>query len=134
MKSSVRVVIAATGFGLMALLGGCAMSDEGIGGAFVAPNKFTLYTCPELARRQNEIATRQAELEGLMAKAKQGAGGAVASAMAYETDYLAARGEMKILRDEAAAKHCTLPPPQVTVPAPPTAGTTAPAGSAATKR
>ncbi len=134
MKSFARVLIAATGFGLMAMLGGCAMSDEGLGGAFVAPNKFTLYTCPELARRQNEIATRQAELEGLMAKAKQGAGGAVASAMAYETDYLAARGEMKVLRDEAAAKHCTLPPPQVAAPAPSVAGSGVQPGSGTTRR
>jgi hypothetical protein len=90
-------------------LSGCAMSDDKLASFLVAPGKFALYTCPELAQRAKTTAARQRELEQLMAKAGAGSGGRLVSMLAYRPDYLSARGEMKDLREAAAAKKCDLP-------------------------
>ena len=39
------------------------------------------------------------ELQALMARASQSAGGAVAGAMAYRTEYIQAQGQLKELKD-----------------------------------
>lgn len=74
----------------------------------VSPGKFALYTCPELAAKAKALAERQGELEGLIAKANEGAGGGLVSALAYRPDYLSVRGEIRDVREAAAEKHCDL--------------------------
>ena len=85
------------------------MSDDRLARYLVAPEKFTLYTCPEIAEKAKELTTRERELEALMAKAGQSADGRLVSAMAYRADYVTARGEMTELRKAAAEKNCQLP-------------------------
>ena len=90
-------------------LSGCAsvMTDETASRAFVAPGKYSLYTCGDLAQQLKTSQTREKELEGLMAKAEQGPGGALVSALAYRTEYVQARGDQLELAKTAADKNCT---------------------------
>ena len=46
------------------------------------------------------------ELEQLMARAAQGAGGEFVNAIAYRSEYLQAQGELEVLAKTAAAKQC----------------------------
>jgi hypothetical protein len=88
----------------------CTMSDDKLGRLLVAPDKYVLYTCPEMVVAAQSTAARERQLEQLMAKAGQGADGRFVSAIAYRPDYLAVHAEMNELRSAAAAKNCTLPP------------------------
>ena len=90
-------------------LSGCA-SEEAASRFLVAPDKYVLYSCPELATASQAILTRQRELEMLMAKAETGRGGQLASAMAYRPEYLQLRGEMDQLRKTAGEKNCKFEP------------------------
>ena len=59
-------------------LGGCAnLGDSFASGAFVDPAKYDMYECKQLEPERKTLANRAAELQGLMAKADTGAGGAV---------------------------------------------------------
>jgi hypothetical protein len=89
-----------------ALLGGCALATDDLANVFVDPTKYDLYSCAELAKRREEVSKREQELRGLMDKAEQGTGGVVASALAYRTDYLNARGELRLLQDVSQRKDC----------------------------
>jgi hypothetical protein len=91
---------------LAAMLAGCAASDDSTGRFLVAPDKFTLYNCAQLAEAAQANATRQRELEMLMAKAGPDAGGPLVSAVAYRPEYAQKRGEMNEMRRTAAEKNC----------------------------
>ena len=100
---------------LAAALPGCAgspsgSSDDTVGRFLVAPGKFTLYSCAEIADRATANAVRQHELERLMAKAGTESGGQLASSVAYRPEYLELRGEMVELRRVAAEKDCKFVP------------------------
>ena len=99
---------------LAASLAGCTTSggssDDKMGRFLVAPDKFVLFNCAELADRATTIAGRQRELEGLMAKAGEGSGGRLVSSIAYRPEYLERHGEMNELRSAAAAKNCKFVP------------------------
>mgnify|MGYP001600961519 CR=1 FL=1 len=102
-------------FILLAMLSGCAgspsgASDETLGRFLVAPGKFALYTCAEIADRVTANIARQHVLEGLMAKAGAGTGGRMVSSVAYRPEYLELRGEMVELRRVAAEKNCKFVP------------------------
>jgi hypothetical protein len=90
-------------------LAGCA-SEEAASRFLVQPDRYVLYSCPEIATTAQTIAIRQRELEGLMAKAGEGAGGQLASTMAYRPEYAQLRGEMDQLRKAAADKNCRFTP------------------------
>jgi hypothetical protein len=90
-------------------LSGCA-SEEAASRFLVPPDKYILYSCPELATASQTTLTRQHELEMLMAKAEAGPGGQLASAMAYRPEYFQLRGEMDQLRKTAGEKNCKFVP------------------------
>jgi len=91
-------------------MGGCTASDETAARFLVAPDQYVLYNCPQLADAAQVNATRQRELETLMAKADTDSGGRAVSAMSYRPEYLQLRGRMTELRKEAATKHCRFTP------------------------
>jgi hypothetical protein len=100
---SVAVALVAAG------LAGCGtISEETAAKAAFAPGHFDLYTCKDLAERTDVVHRRQVELEQLMARAEQGAGGAIASAIAYRSDYLQARGELVELNKMSNDKQCAI--------------------------
>jgi hypothetical protein len=82
----------------------------------VAPDKYVLYTCDEIAREMPGKQAREKELEQLKAKASADAGGGIIGGIAYDSEYLSIRGEMNDLRASAAAKNCNAP---AAAPAPP---------------
>ncbi|MBX6329634.1 MAG: hypothetical protein IRY89_13775 [Pseudolabrys sp.] len=102
--SSRTAVIAA-----LALLAGCAMSDDNLGRMLVAENTYTLYDCDSLADAIKTAVAREQELRGLMAKASTGAGGELVNNIAYRPEYLEVHGRINELRRTAAEKHCDAP-------------------------
>ncbi len=103
--------LAAVLFGIMpaALLSGCAVSDDTVSSFLVAPGKYVLYNCDDIARTAKATQARQKELEQLMAKAGTGAGQLISDAT-YGPDYASARGEMNNLRAAAAERKCNFVP------------------------
>lgn len=89
-------------------LSGCA-SEDAASRFLVEPDRYVLYSCPEIATASQANLNRQRELEALTAKAGTGAGGQIASGMAYGPEYNQLRGEMVQLRKAAADKNCTAP-------------------------
>ena len=95
---------------LAAALAGCSgpggSGDDSMAKFLVAPDRFVLFNCEQLATRASTIVTRQKELEGLMAKAGPSADGQLASAITYRPEYVELRGDMIELRKSAAARNC----------------------------
>jgi len=91
-----------------ALLAGCAGSVDDIGLVTVDPAKFTFYNCADLATRNKQVINRERELRDLMERAEAGPGGAFASALAYRSEYVSVRGELKLLQQVAVEKKCEL--------------------------
>jgi len=98
---------------LLALtLSGCAqMSDSAMTEAFADPARYDLYDCKQLETERKSLAIRAAELQGLMAKAETGTGGAVVSELAYRNDYVAVRGTMRFADEAWRKNRCRETPP-----------------------
>ena len=88
------------------VLAGCSSNDT-TARFLVAPEKYMLYNCAEMARELPGMIAREKELRGLMAKAGTDAGDRVISSLAYDSEYLAIRGSINDLRATAAEKKCT---------------------------
>jgi hypothetical protein len=58
-------------------LSGCADMSDTVGLAFADPAKYDLYNCKQLETERKTLATKAAELQGLMAKAQTGVAGPV---------------------------------------------------------
>jgi hypothetical protein len=118
---TLRRSAAALAIGMAASLSACGGSQD-ISKLLVAPGKYDIYTCPQIADRMHDVDEQDKKLEGLMARAGQGTGGDFVNDIAYEPDYLANRGEMRELRKSAAAKNCpSVPPSAATTSAAPPA-------------
>jgi hypothetical protein len=98
---------------IAAALAGCAVSGEHAEDFYVAPGKYIFYDCKQLAGVAAHFEQRDKELKNLMARAKQGGGGDLVSAMAYNSDYYSNLGELKDVRREQAEKKCD---PSITAP------------------
>ena len=93
--------------------------------AFADPARYDLYECKQLEPERKNLATRAAELQGLMAKAETGAGGAVVAELAYRNDlYRGARpaaacrrglAAQQMPRNRASAPAPVTPPPAARV-------------------
>ena len=59
--------------------------------AFADPAKYELYDCKQLETERKSLATRSAELQGLMAKAETGVAGPVVAEWPIATTNLGAR-------------------------------------------
>jgi hypothetical protein len=92
------------------MLAACAGNDDTTARMLVAPGKYTLFNCPQLAQQATTNLKRQHELAGLMAQAGTGSGGQMVSAVAYRPEYLQLRGEMEDMRQTAADKKCKFVP------------------------
>src|SRR5689334_14735240 len=112
----------ATFVALLALcpaLAGCAGMSDSMSTAFADPAKYDLYDCKQLETERKSLANRPDGLQGLMAKAETGAGGAVVSELAYRNDYISARGQAEFAEQAWRKSKC------VETPAPPPAAKTA---------
>src|SRR5689334_23704065 len=86
----------AAALSLALALPGCANMSDSMSLAFADPAKYDLYDCKQLEPERKRLASRTAELQGLMAKAETGAAGAVVAEVAYRNEYLATRGQSKL--------------------------------------
>jgi hypothetical protein len=95
-----------------ALLSACGTSsssddnDANLSRFLVAPGRYVLFNCQQIAQEAKVNNERQRVLEGLMSKS----GSALANAVAYKPEYLQLRGEMNDLRREAVDKKCKFVP------------------------
>ena len=105
-----RIRVAAI-LALALALPGCADMSDSMSLAFADPAKYDLYECKQLEPERKRLAERTAELQGLMAKAETGAGGAVVAELAYRNEYIATRGQAKLAEQAWQKNRCrdTLP-------------------------
>ena len=103
------------------LLAGCADMGDGLTSVFADPSKYNLYDCKQLEAERKSLATRMAELQGLMNKAQDGIAGPVVAEVAYRNDYIAMRGQKKNVDEAWALNKCRETPPAkvATPPIPP---------------
>lgn len=106
-----RLALAAGLFACGALLSGCAGMSDSVSTAFADPAKYDLYDCKQLEAERKALAARTAELQGLMAKAQTGAGGAVVAEVAYRNDYIAIRGQSQFAEEAWRRNKCVETPP-----------------------
>lgn len=93
------------------LLAGCTASEGDSTSRFlVAPGKYVLFNCQQIAQQAQTNSDRQRELEALMLKAGDDSAGRLVSAVAYKPEYYQLRGEMADLRRQALDKKCKFVP------------------------
>jgi hypothetical protein len=100
---------AAVALGLLVLglgLSGCADMGDSLTSAFADPAKYELYDCKQLETERKYLATRGAELQGLMAKADTGVAGPVVAELAYRNEYIALRGQAKLANEAWQRNKC----------------------------
>jgi hypothetical protein len=104
---------------LCAGLGGCAnVGDSFASAAFVDPAKYEQFDCKQLEVERKTLATRTAELQGLIAKAETGTGGSVVGELAYRNDYISARASSKLADETWQRNKCVAASPAAAAPAP----------------
>jgi len=101
-----RIFLAAFCLAAPAMLAGCASQEFGISSS--KPGKYNLYNCDQLNRRGAELMRRERELKGLMDKAAQGAGGEIAIAIAYRSEYNVVQGDLFEVERVGAEKKCIM--------------------------
>jgi hypothetical protein len=112
-RGSALAVLLVLGAGVGAGLGGCADMSDSMTSAFADPAKYDLYECKQLEAERKSLATREAELQGLMAKAETGVAGPVVAELAYRNDYIALRGQAKLADEAWRRNKCHASPPTV---------------------
>ena len=93
-------------FALGAVLSGCAEMGDGMTSAFADPAKYDLYDCKQLEPERARLSARSAELQGLMAKAETGVAGPVVAELAYRNDYIAVRGQTRLVEEAWRRNKC----------------------------
>jgi hypothetical protein len=114
LRAAVAVLLLALGLGL----NGCAGMSDSMVSAFADPAKYSLYECKQLEAERKDLATRGAELQGLMAKAETGVAGSVVAELAYRNDYIAVRGQTKLAEEAWRRNKCHESPPAAAAAAP----------------
>lgn len=109
---------AAAALALLALglaLSGCGGLGSGMNedmtAAFADPAKYELWDCKQLETERKNLANREAELQGLMAKAQTGTAGPLVAEMAYRNDYLTVRGQAHFAEEAWRKNKCRPSPP-----------------------
>ncbi len=92
---------------LAVALANCAgVSDDTAATVMGAPGKYDLYSCAQIVENIKVTRARVQELQQLMERSAQGPGGEFVNAVAYRSEYLRNRGDLKVLMDTAGAKNC----------------------------
>ena len=87
--------------------------ESRLGTFLVAPGKYQLYDCVQLAQQAAGLIGRERELREAKAKAEAAPGGALISSVAYGTEYGQLQGNLAELRREVIEKKCDPPPPDL---------------------
>lgn len=102
---------------LVAPLGGCAGTSGQSQSFFAQPGKFHFLRCQDIAQRSMATAKREQELNSLIDRANQGAGGPVISAMVYGPELEQTRADARQLQETANEKNCNASPAPAREPA-----------------
>lgn len=103
---------------ICASLAGCgSLSESTTDALFAAPGRFDIYTCRDLAKQELATRKRVDDLEVLMRRAQAGTAGTVVATVAYRSDFLRARAELKLIHDTAVRRKCDLRELQSEMPA-----------------
>jgi hypothetical protein len=124
-QSFLRAALAAAMLALGLSLSGCADMGDTLSTAFADPAKYELYDCKQLEAERKRLATRSAELQGLMAKADTGLAGPAVAELAYRSDYVSVRGQASFAEDAWRRNRCQETPPAAPAAAAPAQPATA---------
>ena len=89
-----------------ALASGCTSQE--LANNATRPGKYRFYSCEELTKRGYELVKREKELSEQIQKAKQGPGGEIAIALAYQSEYSTAVGDLQEIDVVGLEKKCVL--------------------------
>jgi len=128
-----RAAAAAALLGFSVAISGCAQIGESMTSAFADPAKYDLYDCKQLETERKNLATRSAELQGLMAKADTGLAGPVVAELAYRNEYVAVRGQSRFAEEAWQRNKCHASPPAAPAAAAPAPSPAPPANAKAAK-
>jgi hypothetical protein len=106
MRTAPLVALFVDGLLVGEALSACSPAVMGPVTVFVDPGKYQFYSCEQLAGQRTYWTNRELELKLLMDKTEQGTGGTVVNVIAYQTDYVMAREELKVIDATARAKNC----------------------------
>ena len=95
------------------------MGDGMLSGAFVDPSIYDLTDCPQLEGERKRLASRTAELQGLIDKAQTGAAGTVVGEVAYRNEYISTRAQAKLAEEQWQKNRCVASAPPAPPPAAP---------------
>ena len=109
MRTAPLVALFVDGLLVGEILPACSPSAMGPVTVFVDPGKYQFYNCEQLAGQRTYWTNRELELKLLMDKAEQGTGGTVVNVIAYQTDYVMAREELKVIDATTRGKNCGAP-------------------------
>jgi len=101
-----HALVGAVLLALGGLLAGCADMSDGLTSVFADPSKYNLYDCKQLEAERKSLASRMAELQGLINKAQTGVAGPVVAEVAYRNEYIALRGQKKNADEAWALNKC----------------------------
>ena len=101
----------------LGLLAGCASSGDVGGMLLVTHDKYTAFTCDEIAKQRAAFATRERALSVLSQKAEAAPGGMIVNAVAYSTELANVRAELRAADYALQEKTCG-PPVAAPVAAP----------------
>ena len=85
---------------------GAACAQDRVEQFFVAPGKYILYDCAQLAADEVRFIERDKELKRLIARAKEGPAGGLISTFVYDPDYYSNLGELHDVQREQRVKNC----------------------------
>jgi hypothetical protein len=85
---------------------GCGTALESTFTVFADPGKYEWTSCEQLLSQRKYWENKAKELKQLMDRARQGTGGAAISVVAYQTDYVTAQEELKVLDMTLRVKKC----------------------------
>ncbi len=115
-------------------LTGCTDMGDTLSTAFADPAKYDLYDCKQLETERKTLATRGAELQGLMAKADTGLAGPVVAELAYRNEYVAVRGQARFAEEAWQRNRCHASPPAAPAADAPAAPPASPAPARGARR
>jgi hypothetical protein len=92
---------------LASALGGCSIALDGASGVFSAqPGKYDFLDCPSISGRMKANAAREAELTGLMERARRDAFGPVVNTLVYQDELNQVRADGHALIKAGDEKRC----------------------------
>jgi uncharacterized protein YceK len=90
-------------------ISGCgSVSEQTLASSVTSPGKYDPYTCQDLENAYNGTRVRVTELEQVMSRASQGAGGEFVNTIAYRGEYAQYRGQIAQILKAKEDKHCAV--------------------------